>query len=214
MAVFSVGWYGLFSYCPQFYHKCNRFQQKWETQVPLRYIFTLCVSCEGAAYFIKRSTPPTNIDIIINHCGIRTQSYPLLSSKTSCSEISRNLGVVRYGFEVIKSFWHLTISSKALLPNSLFNFKVMKLFQCTVIWLWDSTTHCGKMSYHLVKKVGNSCPGLETTQSNFLAWRSYIFVGRINPNQYSMKIVQWTEWYISGRLILMDSLHLHHNTLW
>ena len=76
-----------FLYCPQSYHICNRSQHKCETQVPLWYIFTLCLSYEGAAYFIKRNTPPTNIDIIIDHCGVRTQCHSLLSSKTSCPQI-------------------------------------------------------------------------------------------------------------------------------
>ena len=179
-----------FLYCPQSYHICNRFQQRCETQVPLWYIFTLCLSYEWPAWFIKRNTPPTNVDIIINHCGFRTQCHSLLSSKISCPQILRNIWAVRYGFKVIKSLGYLTITSKSLLPNSISNCKVIQLFQYTILRLWDFTTHCGKTSSHLVMEVGNRGPGLETTQSNFLAWRSYIFVGRINCNQYSMEIVQ------------------------
>ena len=111
---------------------------------------------------IKRNTPPTNIDIIIDHCGVRTQCHSLLSSKTSCPQSWRNLWAVRYVFKVIKSLWHLTGTPTALHPNSLSNFKVIILFPWTILWLLESMTHCGKMSYHLMKKVGNKGLRLET----------------------------------------------------
>ena len=75
-----------------------------------------------------------------------------LSGKTSYRKISISLEAARFGFKLFQSLWNLAVTSAALLPRCLPNFRAIRPLQHPISRLRDFTRFGGKKSYRLVNR--------------------------------------------------------------
>ena len=105
-----------------------------------------------------------------------------LSGKTSYRKISWSLEAARFGFKLFQSLWNLAVTSAALLPRYLSNFRAIRLLQYPILRLRDFTRFGGKTSYRLV----NRGPGLRFQLPWFL-----IFPSRDMRTPFKWRMRSW-----------------------